>query len=373
MYRGENRYEDRDEDKDESMANNIQNIKPLMAKYKNKIITWGAGIVGGAALLLNTIYIVPGGSEGVVKTFGKYTSTSQEGPHLKIPIAQTVTVVNTDKVYEETFGYRQKNPGIKSEYIGVEDIEADKVDEGTLKEIIKAEGYTVGDNLKQQAIDILKDEYLMLTGDLNMAEVEYSVQYKIVDPVAYLFNVKDIRKLIRDYVPSCTKTIIGDVSIDETLTVGRNMIGQNAKKKINENLDYNQSGIQVIVYKLQSTNPPKEVRPSFRSVNDAIADKQTKINVAKGTYNELISKAQGTADQMISEAEGYAMKQINIAQGDVNLFRPVYDEFRKNPEITTSRIVMETLEEMMKGTKNTVDLTKQGNGLLLKQLPIGGN
>jgi membrane protease subunit HflK len=347
-------------------------IKPIISKYR-RAVSWGAGILAGSILALNSFYVVPGGNEGVVKTFGKYEATTQEGIHGKIPLVQSVIMVNTDKVYEETFGYRQKNPGIKSEYIGVDDIAAGKVDENTLTKIIEDEGYKAGDDLQQQAIDILKDEYLMLTGDLNMADIEYSVQYKIVDAAAYLFNVKDSRKLIRDYTQSCTKTAIGDVSIDEAITIGRTMVGQEAKKKINEELDYNQSGLQVIVYKLQSTNPPTKVRDSFRSVNDALADRETKINEAKGTYNETISKAQGTAEQLINGAQGDAIRLINTAQGDVNAFKPVYDEFKRNPEITKSRIILDTYESMMQNSKNTVDLTNQNNGLLLKQLNIGGN
>ena len=115
------------------------------------------------------------------------------------------------------------------------------------------------------------------------------------------------------------------------------------------------------------------MRESFRSVNDALATKQTKINEARGKFNEVVSQAQGNADQLVSEAQGYAIKTVNTAQGDVALFRPVYDEFRRNPEITKSRILMETLEGMMSGTSNVIDLTNQGNGLLLKQLDLGGS
>jgi membrane protease subunit HflK len=347
-------------------------VRDNMEKYGKKIRNITAG-VGLGILALSSVYIVPGGNQGVVKTLGKYTTTTQEGPHLKIPFVQSVIKVNTDKVYEETFGYRPLSAGVKSEYIGTTEILSGKIDDKTLRNIIEQEGYKVGDNPKQQAADILREEYLMLTGDLNMADVEYSVQYKIVDPVKSVFNVREPRKLIRDYTQSCTKTVIGDVSIDEALTIGRIAIGQDAKKKINDELDYNQSGLQIIVYKMQSSNPPTEVRESFRSVNNALAEKQTKINNAKGQYNETVSQAQGNADRLINEAKGYAIKTVNTAQGDVALFRPVYEEFKRNPEITTSRIVMETLEEMMSGSTNTLDLTNQKNGLLLKQLNLGGS
>lgn len=346
--------------------------RSIWEKYSRKIKI-GLATTGVLIGLASSVYIVPGGSEGVVKTFGKYTSTSKEGPHMKIPFVQSVTKVNTDKVYEEVFGYRTAKSDIKSGYIGTDDIIAEKVDESTLIDIIEAEGYEVEGNPAQQATNILREEHLMLTGDLNMADIEYSVQYKIVDPVAYLFNVRNSKKMIRDYAQSCTKTVIGDVSIDEALTIGRTMIGTRVKEKMNEQLAYNKSGLQIIVYKLQSGNPPREVRESFRQVNNAIAQKQTKINNAMGEYNEKISKAQGTVDGMISEAEGDAIKIINDAQGDVNLFRPVYNEFKKNPEITTSRIIMETYNDMLKGTKNTVDLTNQNNGLLLKHLNINEN
>ena len=176
-----------------------------------------------------------------------------------------------------------------------------------------------------------EEESLMLTGDLNVAVVEWIVQYRIKDPIDYLFKVRDVQKTMRDLSESAMRQIVGDRSVDEVLTVGRIEVALETQEKLQQILDNYHLGIQVTTVKLKDVNPPDPVKDSFNEVNVAKQDRETTINQAWEAYNKVIPKAKGEAEKTISQAEGYAVNRVNRAMGDANKFVAVWKEYQKRP------------------------------------------
>jgi len=298
----------------------------------------GLGIVGIIILiiLVSTFYSVGPEEEGVIKRFGRYTKITGPGLHFKIPFVETVAKVKVKHIFKEEFGFRTLMAGIKTIYA--------------------PSGYD--------------DESLMLTGDLNVAVAEWIVQYKVRDPVAFLFNVREQRDTIRAISEASMRQIIGDRSIDEVLTIGRIEAGQKAQEKLQSILDSYQTGIQIVTIKLKDVNPPDPVKPSFNEVNEAKQEKETTINEAKQAYNKVIPKAKGEAEKTISVAEGYAVNRVNRAMGEANKFLAVWEEYRKSPEVTRKRLYLESLNEVLPkiGKKYILDTEEKG---VLPLLPLG--
>ena len=192
-----------------------------------------------------------------------------------------------------------------------------------------------------------EDESLMLTGDLNVAVVEWIVQYRIVDPYKYLFKVRDVRKTIRDISEVVMRMVVGDRSVDEVLTVGRMEAATQAQKKLQEILNFYDTGIKIVTVKLKDVNPPDPVKPSFNEVNEARQDRERFINEAWQAYNKVIPKAKGEAEKVIAEAEGYAIKRVNRAQGDANRFLAIWKEYKRAKDVTRKRMYIETLSKVL--------------------------
>ncbi|MEK6857472.1 MAG: FtsH protease activity modulator HflK, partial [Nanoarchaeota archaeon] len=203
-------------------------------------------------------------------------------------------------------------------------------------------------------------EYLMLTGDLNMADVEWIVQYDIKDPVAYLFNVKEPRNTIGDASQAVMRQLIGNGSIDEAITIGRieNEIG--AKEGLQILLAQYNSGVRVGAVKLQSSNPPKRVREAFNEVNKSMQQKEEKINNAMQQYNQEVPRAKGEAQREIEEAEGYALERVNEANGNAEKFLKILEEYKKAPEITRQRLYLETMSELLPKIKDKIIVDDKG-------------
>ena len=345
--------------------------KDTWEKFGRKI---KLGIVGTGLLMttLSSCYTVPNDSVGIEKTFGAYSGTTKSGLHFLLPMVQSVDKVQNQAIHTEAFGFRTFKPGIKSEYIGVSEIAAGKVSKDNLTEIVEEEGLKPQDNLAEQASSILRQEYLMLSGDLNMADVEWIVQYKISDPIAYSFNVRNPRKVLRDVSEAVMRLNTGDASIDELLTTGRTDIEVAAKNRMQQKLNQYNTGMEVVLVQMQSSNPPERVRPSFNEVNSAIQTRQQKINQAMEQYNKEIPKARGEALATIQEAEGYATQRVNNAKGDVARFQQVYEEFQKAPGITKSRMYLEAMPGILENSKQIYFIENQSNGLLLKKLDLDG-
>jgi len=264
-------------------------------------------------VLFSTFYQVGPDEVGVIKRFGRYMRITDPGLHVRIPFAESVTKVKVKRIFKEEFGFRTLEPGIKTIY----------------------------------APERWQDESLMLTGDLNVAVVEWIVQYMVIDPYKYLFKIRDVQGTIRDVSEVVMRMVVGDRSVDEVLTVGRTEAALEAQNKLQQILDSYDAGIKIVTLKLKDVNPPDSVKPSFNEVNEARQDRERFINEAWQAYNKVIPKARGEAEQVVAEAEGYTVKRVNRAQGDAQRFLSLLSEYKKAKSVTRRRLYLETLAKVL--------------------------
>lgn len=288
-------------------------------------------ILAGLVSILTGYYQVEPAEVGVVQRFGRFVRQTDPGPHLKIPFVERVTKVPVERQLKSEFGFRTVQPGIRTQY--------------------------------QKGNQFL-EESLMLSGDLNVAVVEWIVQYKIKDPSSYLFKVRDVDSTFRAMAEASMRQVVGDHSVDETLTIGREQIAARAKNLLQSLCDRYEIGITVQQLVLQDVNPPDPVKPSFNEVNQAIQEKERLTNEAWADYNQTIPRARGEALQMIQEAEGYALERVNRAQGEATRFEAVYAEYRKAPEVTRKRLYIETVSELLPRLGRKVILDEGQKGIL---------
>ena len=287
----------------------------------------------GLMLLLTSYYQVEPAEVGVVQRFGRFVRTTDPGPHLKMPFGvETVTKVPVQRQLNMEFGFRTTRPGIRSEFA-------------------PANRETIG-------------ESVMLTGDLNVAVVEWIVQYRIKDPKAYLFNVRDVPETFRLMSEAAVRQIVGDHSVDEVITIGREEIARQSKEELQRLCDFYGVGIEVQQLVLQDVNPPDPVKPAFNDVNQAIQEKERAINEAWAEYNQAVPKAKGEAEQAVRSAEGYALERENNALGDAQRFDAVYEEYRKAPAVTRKRLYLETMRELIPKLGRKVILDEKARGVL---------
>jgi membrane protease subunit HflK len=204
----------------------------------------------------------------------------------------------------------------------------------------------------------------MLTGDLNIVDVEWIIQYRIVDARAWLFNVQERVKTIRDVSQSVINLLVGDRAILNVIGPERTSIEEQGTVLMNETLKRYNMGISIIAVKLQNIVPPKGVQAAFEDVNKAIQDMNRLINEGKEAYNKEIPKAQGEADRLVQVAQGYAAERVNKAKGDVSRFNSVYDEYRKAPDVTRKRLYYEMIEEVFKDSEGTNLIDRRFNNFL---------
>ncbi len=274
--------------------------------------------------LTSSFYTIEPNEVGVVLRFGKFIRTTPPGLHFKIPFGIEKNIpVKVEYVYKEEFGFRTRSAGIKTSY--------------------EQHSYS--------------DESLMLSGDLNVLDVEWIVQYKIKDPFLVLFHIRDIRKTLRDLSESVMRKIVGDYTFNEILTTKRNEINDFAQQELQKILDFYESGIQIITVKLQDVNPPKAVQSAFNEVNEAKQEKEKMVNQAWEVYNHKIPEAKGQALKMVKEAEGYALEEINRAKGDTQRFRLLLEAYQKSKEITRKRLYLDYMNDILKkaGRKYIID------------------
>ena len=207
-------------------------------------------------------------------------------------------------------------------------------------------------------------ESLMLTGDLNVASIEWVTQYKIADPVKYLFKVRNVDQTFRDMNEAVMREIVGDRTINEVLTIGRGEIQNLAMEKLSALCKEYTLGIVVSQVILQDVSPPEPVKPAFNEVNQAEQEKETTIQNALAEYNREIPKAEGTALKTVEAAEGYAVKRVNEAKGAVSRFTQVYEEYQKAPGITRQRIYLETMAEIYQAVDRKIIIDEDANGVL---------
>ncbi|MCD6539324.1 MAG: FtsH protease activity modulator HflK [Candidatus Omnitrophica bacterium] len=283
-------------------------------------------------ICLPTIFYTVEPSEvGVVRRFGKFVRITKPGLHFKLPFKiEKVNKVKVEYIFKEEFGFRSAQPGIRSVY-------------------------------SQKSYD---DESLMLTGDLNVLDVEWIVQFKIKDPVKFLFNIRDQRKTLRDVSESVIREIVGDYSFNEVLTGKRLEINNLAQEKMQNILDFYGSGIQIVTVKLQDVNPPSPVQPAFNEVNQAKQEREKMINEAWQIYNQKIPRAEGEALKIVREAEGYAQEVVNRALGDAERFNLIYSAYRSAKEVTLKRLYLEKLKEIVSKAGRVYVLDPQEKGIL---------
>ena len=216
-------------------------------------------------------------------------------------------------------------------------------------------------------------ESLMLTGDLNLADVEWVVQYRVNDPFSYLFKVRNADETLRDISEAAMRQIVGDRTVNEVLTVGRADVASQAEAIIQKLCNEYEIGLTIEQVVLQDINPPDPVKPSFNGVNEAQQQRETLINQARADYNRVIPRAAGEAQETIQKAEGYALDRVNRAQGEVSRFNDLYEEYIKAPEVTKRRIFLETMQDVIPNMGQKIITDDEGNSVIpLLQLQMDG-
>jgi membrane protease subunit HflK len=275
---------------------------------------------------------------GVVQRLGKFVRKTQPGPHFKLPFGiETVTKVPVQRQLTMEFGFHTVQAAVRSEFAQ------------SPEELLEAK---------------------MLTGDLNVAVVEWIVQYKIDDPEKYLFDVRNPERTFRDMSEAAMRQVVGDHSVDEVLTIGRETIAQEAKEELQKLCTRYQIGVTVQQLVLQDVNPPDPVKPAFNEVNQAIQEKERAINEAWAEYNKAVPRAKGEAEQAVRSAEGYALERVNNAEGDAKRFTALVAEYRKAPAVTRKRIYLETMAQLMPKVGRKLLVDEQAKGIL-PLLPLG--
>jgi modulator of FtsH protease HflK len=282
--------------------------------------------------VITSFYTVSADSQAVVLRFGKPIGTSPPGLHFKLPFGiDTALNVEVERQLKQEFGFGTGGATNPWQY-------SDPGEQGLEKS--------------------------MVTGDLNAALVEWVVQYRIEDPQQYLFEVRDPDATLRHLAESVMREIVGDRTVDEVITVGRQEIETEASTKLQAATQAYTMGLRIDQVQLKDVNPPQRVQASFNEVNQAQQDKETAINVANGEYNKEVPRARGEADRMVSAADGYASKRVNEAEGDVAAFEALLIEYTAAPEITRRRLYLETMSEILPRLGKTVIIDEETKGIL---------
>ena len=305
-------------------------------RVPEKLLTLGIFPIFGIALifwLFTGVYTVGPDEVGVVQRFGKYDRTVQSGLNYHMPFP--IETVKTPKVTE-----------VKRIEVGFR---------------------TVGKNQYRT----VERESLMLTGDENIVDAELIVQYKIKEPINYLFNFVGPELTMREAAEASLRTVVGRHNIDEALTSGKLMIQEETKELLQSILDKYETGAQVVAVQLQDVSPPKQVIDAFKDVASAKEDKNRMINEAEGYRNDIIPKARGEAQAMIREAEGFREARIARAEGDVAKFKAILKEYSKAKDVTRERLYLEAMEEILPGIEKYI-VPNGEDGNLLNLLNLGG-
>ena len=314
------------------------NLPPQFEQFTKNIRTI-AVVLLLALVGFSSVYTVETEEVGVVMRFGKYVGEAYPGLNFKIPFVDQVKFVPVQRQLKQEFGYRTTSAGVNSQY--------------------RKAGYG--------------DESLMLTGDLNLGDVEWVVQYRIDNPYNYLFKLRNVDESLRDVSEAAMRQVVGDRTVNEVLTVGRAEVAADMEAILQEITNEYEMGIKIEQVVLQDANPPDPVKPSFNGVNEAQQQRETLINQARADYNRVIPRADGEAQQTIQQAEGYALNRVNTAQGEVSRFNDLYNEYVKAPQVTKQRIFLETMEEILPQMGQKIITDEEGNSVIpLLQLQMDG-
>lgn len=269
--------------------------------------------------------------EGVVIQLGKYNRTLEPGLNFIVPFGiEKMYKIPVQRQLKQEFGFRTTQANQLTEY-----------SKGNYHE-----------------------ESNMLTGDLNLADVEWVVQYRITDSYRFLFKVRNAEKTLRDMSQSAMRKIVGDRTVNEVLTVGRQEVATSVEMLLQQMCDEYENGIRIDQVVLQDVNPPEPVKPSFNAVNEAQQERETLINNAEAEYNRVIPRARGEAEETIQLAEAYSLNRVNRSQGEAERFVALYEAYIKAPEVTKQRIYLETMERVLPRLGNKIIVDEKGNNVL---------
>ena len=264
---------------------------------------------------------------GVILRLGKYSRTTPPGLHFKIPYIDHLYKVDVENIRKEEFGFRNRMSGQQTSF-------------------------------DAQSLDT---ESLMLTADKNVISVAWIVQYRVADPYGFLFKVADVRQAIRDNSESVTRRVVGNMDFDYVLS-NRDLLAASVKKELQEQLDKlfpkGASGVNIGTVQFQDINPPDQVKPAFNEVNEADQDMKRLVNEAQETYNRVIPKASGDAKKIIEEAYGYEAERVNNAKGETQRFKDILKEYKNAPEVTRTRMYLETMKEILPSVESVYVIDK---------------
>ena len=300
-------------------------------KINVKAVGWAVVVILLLVFLFSLWFTVAPEEVGVVLRFGKYTRTVNPGLNFKLPFGiERVYKVPVERQLKLEFGFRSTTPGVRTRY--------------------SSSGYL--------------EESLMLTGDLNAAQVEWIVQYRINDPYKFLFRVRNAVSTFRDINEAVMREVVGDRTVDEVLTIGRQEVASTVAVKLQELCNQYEIGIKVDQVVLQDVNPPEQVKPAFNEVNEAQQEREKLINQAKSEYNKVIPRARGEAARTIEEAKGYALERVNNARGEAAKFNSVFKQYLKAKEVTRQRIYLETMNDVLQKVGRKLITDDEVTGIL---------
>lgn len=315
---------------------NVHQFRP--PRVPVRIVGRVVAVIIALAILFTTWFTVEPEEAGIVLRFGRFVRQVPSGLHLKLPAPiETVVKVPIERQLKEEFGFRTLEAGIRTTY-------------------------------SKESLEV---ESLMLTGDLNVAVVEWTAQFRVRDPYKYLFKVRNVRATFRDMNETVMREVIGDRSVNEVLTVGRQEIAAEVEQRLQALCDQYETGIKVEQIVLQDVNPPDAVKPSFNEVNQAQQEREKLINQARADYNQIIPRAKGQAQQAIEQAQGFATDRVNRARGDAELFIQVHGAYQRAPEVTRRRMYLETMAEIYPKVRKKIVIDEKLKGVL-PLLPLQG-
>jgi membrane protease subunit HflK len=304
---------------------------------KLRLVLLVTAVAFGLAMISSMMFTVQAEYQYVITRFGRYVRTANPGLRFKLPFGiEQAYPVPVQRQMKQEFGFGTQGASNPYQY----------------------------SSPGQQAL-----ERSMVTGDLNAVTVEWTVQYRITDPVDYCFRFADPDAALRDVSEAVMREVVGDRTVDEVITVGRQEIEVVALEKLRQVVKRYELGLSITQVQLKNVNPPTPVQPSFNEVNQAQQERERAINVANGEYNKAVPRARGEAEEKISTAEGYAVKRVNEAEGDVARFNALFAEYLKAPEVTRRRLYLETMKEVLPalGRKIVID---QDAASVLPLLPL---
>ena len=298
----------------------------------------GAALMAGVVVLVailagfNALYQVQPEEVGVVLRFGRYIGTTDPGLRIKLPFVDEVEKVPVQRQLKQEFGFQTTEADVRTVYAPTS--------------------------------QDLEDESIMLTGDLNVAVVEWIVQYRVSDPYEYLFKVRNLEATFHAMNEAVMREVVGDRTVTEVLTVGRQEIEVKVEARLQDLANQYEMGITIDQVVLQDVNPPAPVRPSWDEVSQAQQQRDRMINEARGEYNRVIPRARGEAQQTVLQAEGYALDRVNRAQGNAVRFTALHDEYRQAPDVTRRRLYLETMQRILPRVGRKLFVAEDTTGVL---------